>query len=68
MTADSTAYIHEQLTPAATWTITHNLGHFPSVAVVDSAGSLVHGNVNYISINVVEVSFGSGFSGKAYLV
>jgi hypothetical protein len=63
----SAAYVHSQISSASTWTITHNLGYFPSVTVVDSSNNVVVGDVTYISDNVVTVSFNATFGGKAYL-
>jgi hypothetical protein len=60
-------YTHNQVSASATWTITHNLNCFPSVTVVDSAGTVVFGDVEYISANVVRVTFVAAFGGKAYL-
>jgi len=60
-------FIYTQATPAATWTITHNLGKFPSVSVVDSANTQVYGNVDYINDNSLTLTFTGAFSGKAYL-
>lgn len=61
------SYTHSQAVPAATWTINHNLGRFPSVTVVDSAGSVVAGNVEYVSNNTVVLYFSAAFGGSAYL-
>jgi hypothetical protein len=63
----SAAYVHSQISSSSTWTITHNLGYFPSVTVVDSSNNVVVGDVKYISDNVVTVSFNATFGGKAYL-
>lgn len=60
-------YVHNQMVPAATWTVTHNLNRYPSVTVVDSAGSVVIGAVAYVSPDVVSIEFSAGFSGAAYL-
>ena len=62
-----TTYTYVQELPSDRWTITHNLGRMPSVSIVDSAGTLVHGNVDYISNNVIRVTFSGEFSGSAYL-
>jgi hypothetical protein len=62
-----TSYTHTQGISLATWTITHNLGFFPNVSVVDSANTQVEGDVVYTSVNALTVSFSSAFSGKAYL-
>lgn len=60
-------YVHNQASPATTWTINHNLKMYPSVTVVDTAGSHVMGQTIYPSLNTVTVEFTSAFSGKAYL-
>lgn len=56
-----------QDTPATDWVINHGLGRHPSVSVVDTAGSVVFGDVNYLSDNTIVVSFSSATAGKAYL-
>lgn len=60
-------HVHYQISPENTWNIFHNLGKFPSVSVVDSAGSLVIGDVDYNDINNVTIFFTGAFGGKAYL-
>lgn len=60
-------YTHTQLTASNSWTIQHNLNKYPQVTVVDSAGSVVVGDIDYISVNEVVVSFQAAFSGQAYL-
>jgi hypothetical protein len=63
----TTRHVHTQGAATATWTITHGLGGKPSVAVVDSAGTVVVGEVRYDSNTVVTVLFTTPFSGYAYL-
>lgn len=60
-------YVHAQSVPDADWTISHGLGRYPSVTVVDSAGSAVIGNVEYVSANQVVVHFNGAFGGSAFL-
>ena len=60
-------YIFEQAVPSATWEITHNLNKNPSVTVVDSAGTVVLGDVVYIDTNTIRIMFSGEFNGKAYL-
>jgi hypothetical protein len=60
-------FVYPQSSASDTWEITHNLGKFPSVSVVDSAGSKVIGEVTYNSINKVTLTFSAAFSGNAYL-
>lgn len=63
----SSTYIHEQATPSSTWTINHNLGRYPSVQVVDSAGDRIWSGVNYTSENQLVLEFGVAFSGVAHI-
>lgn len=60
-------YMHTQGTPSDTWVIQHDLNKYPSVDVVDSAGSHVVGDVSYTDANELIVTFSAGFAGKAYL-
>lgn len=60
-------YVHHQGTPSATWQITHNLDFQPNLTVVDSAGTVVEGDVEYLDATTVRVSFSGAFSGTAYL-
>ena len=60
------SFVHTQSVSASTWTISHNLGFFPSVNVVDSGGTTVIGDVSYITENQVSISFSAAFGGKAY--
>lgn len=60
-------HVHNQSSASSSWSITHELDGFPSVTVVDSAGSVVVGEVSYSSTSSLTVSFQGAFSGKAYL-
>ena len=60
-------FTHTQSTSATSWTITHTLDGYPSVTVVDSAGTVVIGEVKYDSTSKVTISFEAAFAGKAHL-
>ena len=60
-------HVHTQALPASTWTINHTLDGYPSVMVVDSAATVVIGEVSYVSTSQVVVEFTAPFSGYAYL-
>lgn len=62
----ATDYTHTQATPAAVWTIAHPLAFNPNITVIDSAGSVVEGDVAYQPGQVV-LTFSGAFSGTAYL-
>lgn len=59
-------YTHTQAVPSDTWEVTHNLGKYPSVEVVDSAGSVVVGDYKNIDTNTMLLTFSGAFAGKAY--
>lgn len=60
-------YIYDQQIPSAVWTINHNFGKVPAVAIVDSAGTEVVGSINHTDVNTTVITFTSSFAGKAYL-
>lgn len=61
------AHRHVQSAPEAVWLIRHGLGFMPNVTVVDSSGTHVVGDVQYLSRQEVRLIFSSPFSGEAYL-
>tara|TARA_R100000541_G_scaffold56763_2_gene66386 strand:- start:1332 stop:2117 length:786 start_codon:yes stop_codon:yes gene_type:complete len=60
-------YVHDQPTASATWTVAHNLGKFPTVAVVDTAKTVVLGDIDHTDINNLVITFNAAFSGYAYV-
>lgn len=60
-------YVYTQPSANVTWNITHNLRFYPSVTIVDSGDNFVVGDVQYLSINALRVTFSNAFAGKAYL-
>lgn len=60
-------FTHNQLSPEKEWNVVHDLNRFPSVNIVDSGGSVVLGDVQYIDENQIKIVFATSFSGKAYL-
>lgn len=60
-------YIHDQQTSSATWTVNHNMGKFPSVTIVDTAGDEVDASVHHNSNNQLTITFSAPVSGKAFL-
>lgn len=59
-------YTHEQSSPSTHWICQHNLNKKVSVTVVDSAGSIVEGQVTINDGNLVEVHFNIPFWGYAH--
>lgn len=60
-------YVHDQSSPSANWTVTHNLKKKPAVIVLDSAGDVCHGEIVYNSDDQLTLNFSAAFSGTAYL-
>lgn len=56
-----------QAVPASTWLIDHTLNKYPSVTVIDSANTIVIGEVTYNSDTQLVITFQSAFTGKAIL-
>lgn len=61
------AYTHTQNLPQNIWTIAHGLGVYPQVSVVEFGGANVIGDVAYLDVNTLRVTFTTAVSGYAYL-
>ena len=59
-------YRHEQLTPTETWSIEHNLGFYPNITIIDTAGDQVDGDVAHVSDMTAIVTHSAAFAGIAY--
>jgi hypothetical protein len=60
-------FVYEQLVPSTEWAINHYLGCYPSVTIIDSADSVLIGDITYISEDTLKVNFTFAFAGKALL-
>ena len=63
----SSEFVFDQTVPLDTWNIVHGLNYHPNVITVDSNGYVVTGNVQYLSLTTVQVTFVVPFAGTAYL-
>lgn len=62
------AFRHVQAEPSTVWTIRHNMGHYPNVVVVDTAGQRIYpGGESYPDSNTLILGFGVPFAGTADL-
>ena len=59
------SYTHNQPSPAATWTINHNLGFYPHIVVLSPGLVEVDANVVHISPNQAIIQFSTPFAGLA---
>lgn len=62
------SYVYTQVTPAATWIITHNLNSLVGVTLYDQFGALVDSDVAVTSQNVITVTFSGPQAGSAIIV
>jgi hypothetical protein len=60
-------HVYSQITAESVWAIPHNLAKYPSVTIIDSNGFTVVGDINYVNVNNVTLTFSESFSGVAYL-
>lgn len=61
------SYTHIQSIPNAIWLVNHTLSFYPNVTVVDSAGTVVEGQIEYLSATQIRLTFNAAFAGNAYL-
>lgn len=62
------AYEHSQGAASLTWTIVHDLGHYPIVQCWDSSGAVINGSIQHDSTSQCTVTFASSQSGGARLI
>lgn len=62
----SSGYQHDQITPNAVWSISHNLGFYPDVSIKDSIGNEIFADVFHNSANQVTITFTGAETGRAY--
>ena len=61
------AYHHTQGISSDTWDIEHNLGFYPNITTMDSAGSVVEGELEHLSKYRARVTYSASISGQAFL-
>lgn len=61
------AYHHTQSLSSNTWEVEHNLGFYPNITTMDSAGTLVEGELQHLSKYRLRVTYSAPISGQAFL-
>ena len=64
---DDAHYTHTQSAASSSWSVAHNLNKKPSVMIVDSADTVLHGAIEYTDNNNLVITLSAPTSGKAYL-
>lgn len=67
ITISDSTYIHVQGISSDLWSINHGMNKYPSVTVVDSAGTVIRTRVKYLDANNLEVGWAGATTGRAYL-
>lgn len=65
--AYNVSFTFTELIPTSTWNINHNMHRHPSIVIVDSSGNQFYGDIKFIDIDNLSITFGSGLTGTAYL-
>jgi hypothetical protein len=65
--APDKTFVFTQAVASKEWIIPHPLHKYPNVTFVDSAGSIVIGEISYLSLDLVVGTFSAEFGGRAYL-
>ena len=62
-------YVHTQSTVSNDWTITHNLGYFPNVTILDNENPprIIEADIRYLNTSSVRIIMNTSMSGTAYL-
>lgn len=61
------AYVHSQGAADTVWQIAHGLGFYPNVTALDATGEEIEGDLDYISANLLTITYSYAISGVAYL-
>lgn len=67
ITVGDKTHNYTQAVASDVWTINHNLEKYPSVTIIDTGGSEVEGELTYVDINTIIITFTAAFTGNAYL-
>lgn len=70
LTGVNSTYVHDQTTPSATWTVTHNLNTTsPIVQIYDNTGNMIIPNyVAPSTNNIIIVDFSTQITGRAIVM
>ena len=49
--------VHIQSSAASVWSVTHNLGYYPAITVIDTDGHVVYADIQHTDINNAIITF-----------
>lgn len=59
------SFVHDQTTPSASWVVTHGLGYYPAITILDDSDDVVITDIRHNSVTQVTITFASPFVGRA---
>ncbi|GIW61146.1 MAG: hypothetical protein KatS3mg087_2212 [Patescibacteria group bacterium] len=60
-------FVYAQISPDTVWDITHGMGKYPSVQVVDSSSNVILPDIQFIDPNNIRLTFNTPTTGTVYL-
>ena len=57
----------QQSIPLSVWVIPHHLEFYPNVTTITSAGDKIEGDVRYVDMDNLTITYGGALSGQAFL-
>lgn len=60
-------YLFDNPVASTVWNINHNQNKYPSVTIVDGSNNVIYGNILYVNVNNLTITFATAISGKAYI-
>jgi hypothetical protein len=66
ISGEDKTYRHVQAIAVDTWIVVHNLEKHPTVAIVDTSGTVIVGDIRYSGLNTLIITFSAVVSGEAY--
>lgn len=63
---DTFRYVHDQVTPETTWTISHALDGRPNITCVNVSGEKIYPEIDYVDDNNVLIRHAMQIAGQVY--
>lgn len=60
-------FVFDQSLASKIWTINHPLNKYPSVSIMDTAHTIIEGQVEWLSLHQIRITFNAPVSGIATL-
>ena len=60
-------FVYQTDQPMSNWDINHGLNKYPNINLVDNTNSAIMGDIHYVDLNHIVVSFTEPICGRAFL-